>query len=106
MSINADEASKLIDQNRDNPKFKVVDVRTGLERSISHIPNSSHVPVSDIESRLAEFNKENTYLVYCRSGARSNSAATTLNAHGFNAINMAGGMNAWSGPTESFCEIY
>jgi rhodanese-related sulfurtransferase len=49
----------------------------------------------DIGSRLGEFNKESTYLVYCRSGGRSRSAINTLKTHGFNAINMEGGMNNW-----------
>ena len=56
---------------------------------------------------MKEFKKEETYLVYCRSGARSASATQTLKANGINAINMAGGMNDWGDrQTEGTCEIY
>jgi len=106
MSINVEEAEKMIQQNVNNPKFKVIDVRTGLERSLSFIPGSEHVPLSDVESRMNEFNKENTYLIYCRSGARSQSATNTLKSHGINAINMTGGLNSWNDHnknTESSC---
>lgn len=33
--------------------------------------------------------------MYCRSGARSNTATTWLNSRGFKAINMEGGINEW-----------
>jgi rhodanese-related sulfurtransferase len=44
-----------------------------------------------VESRLGEFKKEATYLVYCKAGGRSKKATDTLKTHGFNAINMEGG---------------
>jgi rhodanese-related sulfurtransferase len=73
---------------------------------MSYIPGSEHVPLSDIESRIGEFKKENTYLMYCRSGARSNSATNALKAHGINAINMRGGISDWNQETNSSCQIY
>jgi rhodanese-related sulfurtransferase len=57
--------------------------------------------LSDLQGHLGEFKKEKTYLVYCRSGARSDSACGFLKQHGFKAINLAGGMIAWGGPTAS-----
>jgi rhodanese-related sulfurtransferase len=107
MSVNVTEAEEMMKTNQNNPAFKVIDVRTGMERWMSRIPNSEHVPLSDLESRLNEFNKNNTYLIYCRSGARSQSATNTLTAHGINAINLSGGINSWGNrPTEGSCEIY
>lgn len=74
---------------------------------MNRIPNSDHISLIDIESRLGEFQKDFTYLIYCRSGARSLSATNTLKANGINAINMSGGMNSWGNrPTEGACEIY
>lgn len=44
--------------------------------------------------------------MYCRSGARSQSAVNMLTSHGIKAVNLTGGMNAWGDkPTESSCNI-
>lgn len=47
--------------------------------------------------------------MYCRSGARSQSATNILKEKGFNAINMSGGMNAWNdnnlGGTDGGCNV-
>lgn len=95
MSVNAEEAEKLIKQNEKNPNFKIIDVRTCLERRLSYMPGSEHIPSMDLEDRIGEFKKENTYLVYCRAGNRSATAVNTLKARGFNAINLQGGLVNW-----------
>lgn len=102
MAVSAAQAEKMIHENMNNPKFVIVDVRTEGERKASRLPNSIHVPLSDIELRLKDFKKENTYLVYCRSGARSDAACVALKKHGFHAINLSGGIMSWGNrPTES-----
>lgn len=95
MSVSVKTAVKLIAQNAKNPKFKLVDVRTPEERAISFIPNSSHIPLSDLEKSLSQLSPEDTYLIYCRSGVRSLKATSFLNAKGLNAINMEGGIIEW-----------
>lgn len=40
MSVSASQAEEMINSNKNNPQFKVIDVRTGLERWLNHIPNS------------------------------------------------------------------
>lgn len=102
MAVTAAQAEKMIQENLSNPKFVIVDVRTEAEHKTSRLANSMHVPLSDIEIRLGDFKKGNTYLVYCRSGARSDSACSTLRKHGFNSINLSGGIISWGNrPTES-----
>jgi rhodanese-related sulfurtransferase len=102
MAVSAAQAEKMIHENINNPKFVLVDVRTEPERKAARLPDSIHVPLSDIEYRMGDFKKENTYLVYCRSGARSDAACVTLRKHGINAINLSGGIMGWGNrPTES-----
>lgn len=60
----------------------------------------------DLDDRIGEFKKDYTYLVYCRSGNRSQSAVNTLKGQGINAINLAGGLNHWNQETHSSCDIY
>ena len=88
-------AIKLIAQNATNSKFKVMDVRTPAERAVSSIPNSFHIPLSDLEQSLSQLSQEDIYLIYCKSGVRSQKATSFLNAKGFNAINMEGGIIEW-----------
>lgn len=69
--MQAEQAEKMMK----DPAVVVVDVRTEEERKISRIPNSIHVPVSDVENRLGTFQKENTYITYCKEGERGKTAA-------------------------------
>lgn len=48
MSISVKTALKMIAQNANNPKFKVIDVRTPAERAASFIPNSTHIPLAEL----------------------------------------------------------
>jgi rhodanese-related sulfurtransferase/glyoxylase-like metal-dependent hydrolase (beta-lactamase superfamily II) len=73
----------------------VIDVREPDEWCAGHAPHSRHIPMSQVESRLAELPAATTALVVCRSGGRSNTVAQLLNSHAINAVNLAGGMRAW-----------
>lgn len=95
MSLPAKEAIKMIAKNAANPKFKLIDVRTMPERQASSIPNSEHIPLDQLGSKINYFDKDNTYLIYCRSGKRSLTATNALKQQGINAINMEGGILEW-----------
>lgn len=91
----------------------LLDVRTCAENSLSRIDHSQHISVFGIEDKLNELDKAKMYLVYCKSGARSNNAANILRKNGFtNVTNMTGGISSWNDnnlPTVgccSSCEIY
>jgi rhodanese-related sulfurtransferase len=76
---------------------------------MSHIDGSINISSSDIDDRFNELDKNKSYLVYCRSGARSSAAANRMRSNGFkNVTNMTGGMNSWGTndyPTVSSCCI-
>ena len=82
MSIPAREALKMIAKNAANPKFKLIDVRTLPERNLQYIPNSEHIPLDQLPQKISVFDKENTYLIYCRSGKRSQTATNLLKSQG------------------------
>ena len=46
---------------------------------------------------MHELNKNQEYIIVCRSGGRSARAVQFLESYGFQAINMVGGMLAWEG---------
>lgn len=93
--ISVTEATLLI--NREDAV--VVDVRETHEWAAGHIPNSRHISLGQLKDRLSELDKfkEKPVIVYCASGNRSSSACATLTKAGFTrAVNLAGGVAAWS----------
>lgn len=73
-----------------------LDVRTQEEWEDFHAPNSSHIPLEQLESRLHEINKNNEIVVVCRSGNRSQAGRDILLNNGFSQVtSMAGGLNEW-----------
>lgn len=92
--ITANEVQQLIDQGK---KLNLIDVREVDEVQAGHIPDVLHIPLGLLEFRLHELNKNESYIMVCRSGARSGRATQLLEDNGFDASNMAGGMLAWEG---------
>lgn len=77
----------------------LLDVREPHEWEAGHAPNAVHVPIGELGSRLADLpaveGDEKLYVV-CRGGGRSARAAEALGQAGYPAVNVAGGMSAWS----------
>jgi len=76
---------------------RLIDVREQHEWDEVHAPEATLIPMSEIQGRLAELPAEEQFLVICRSGARSARVAAFLNAEGYDAVNVDGGMLAWPG---------
>ena len=78
----------------------LLDVRTAaeFEGPLGHITGAVLIPVQELEQRVDELNehKEKEIIVICRSGNRSQNGTRILISHGFNAVNMLGGMKAWN----------
>jgi sulfur-carrier protein adenylyltransferase/sulfurtransferase len=85
----------------------LIDVRTDRERQTSYIPGSVHLPMAEVEARLAEVapDPSRPIITYCATGQRSHRILPTLAALGHDeAVSMAGGIVAWQAlgyPTES-----
>jgi rhodanese-related sulfurtransferase len=78
---------------RDRVQF--VDVREVSEWTAGHIDGSVHIPLGELQSRLAELEPDQPVVVVCRSGSRSGYAASFLNRAGHDASNLVGGVKAW-----------
>jgi rhodanese-related sulfurtransferase len=77
----------------------LVDVRTEPEWQTSHVPGSARVPLDSIQHRRAALARQyagSEVLVICRSGSRSGRAAAMFRDMGVNAVNVRGGINAWT----------
>lgn len=74
----------------------LVDVRSPQEFASGHIKGAKNIPVSEVATRLKEFgDTQKPIVVYCRSGARSARAQSTLKGAGFTQVYNLGGMNRW-----------
>ena len=76
----------------------VIDVREDKEFTQGHIINSVHMPMGNVQQRIAEIEKykQKPIIVSCRSGARSSTVCGWLRKHNFeNVSNLKGGVMAW-----------
>ena len=96
--ITPQEAFTLIQNNRNNSDFVILDVRTREEFSAGHIENAANIDfyAETFRDMLNNLDKNKTYLIYCRSGARSGSTLDIMAELNFQEVhNISGGMIAW-----------
>ena len=74
----------------------LLDVRTPAEWDAGHAPAAVHLPLDQLGDRHTELPTDRQIVVICRSGGRSARAAEALVGAGYDAVNLAGGMQAWT----------
>lgn len=80
---------------------QVIDVRTPGEYQLGHIPGAVNVPLEQVEGSAGSWDANETYVVYCATGARSAAAVQTMQSLGFNNIrHFQAGLQAWDGELE------
>ncbi len=93
------EANALIDRNKGNERFVVLDVRTPDEFSSGHIEGSVNVDFygPGFQVELGKLDKSKTYLVYCRTGNRSDTTLQMMQELAFTDVyELEGGIKAWA----------
>jgi rhodanese-related sulfurtransferase len=73
----------------------LIDVREQDEWDTVHAPLAHLIPMSVIEQRVGEIPDDARLLVICHSGYRSWTVTKALVAAGYDAVSVAGGMDAW-----------
>jgi rhodanese-related sulfurtransferase len=73
----------------------VLDVREDDEWTAGHAPDAVHIPLGELAGRLGELPSDSNLYVVCRGGGRSARATAYLNANGWEAVNVDGGMKSW-----------
>ncbi len=97
-TISVQEAKTLIENNADNDKFIILDVRSPGEFASGYIKNAVNVDINapDFKTQMENYDREGIYLVYCRSGNRSRTALNIMIEMDFQTLyNMSGGIIAW-----------
>jgi phage shock protein E len=84
-----------------NPEIVWIDVRTAGEIKEGFIKGTevfADYNGGAFEPLLSTLDKNKTYVVYCRSGGRSSSAADLMAKQGFTKVyNLSGGISSWDG---------
>jgi len=79
-----------------NNGYKLLDVRYDFELELyGKIEPSMHIPLHELRERYTEIDPEERYVVYCKSGNRSQVGCLLLEQRGIDAISLNGGISAW-----------
>jgi adenylyltransferase/sulfurtransferase len=74
----------------------LVDVREPHEWAAGRLPGSMHIPLATLPRRIGEIAADATPVFICAVGARSMAACRFAATQGRQAVNLAGGVQAWS----------
>ena len=74
---------------------ELIDVRRPYEFESGHLPGARNIEMNDLTAAAEELNRDRPVLFYCRSGNRSSMAVAAFAEAGFDAHNIAGGIQAW-----------
>jgi rhodanese-related sulfurtransferase len=73
----------------------LIDVREQYEWQAGHVQGVLHIPMGEVQQRLAEVPADQEVVVVCKVGGRSAQVVGYLNQVGRRAVNLDGGMHAW-----------
>ena len=93
--ITPTELKQRLDNGDD---IQIIDVREDNEFAYARIPNSVHIPLGQVLSRMNEIDPNRETVVHCKMGGRSARAIDALQRSGFTGklANLKGGILAWS----------
>ncbi|SFP78571.1 rhodanese-like domain-containing protein [Salibacterium halotolerans] len=92
--LEKEEVKDISQKNEKNPI--VIDVREPSEYVEGHIPGVPLLPMNQVPEVIDQLDKDQEYLLVCRSGNRSQHTALYFKDNGIdNVKNFAGGMLAW-----------
>jgi len=92
--IDAAELKSMLDAGK---SFRLLDVRNIAEIQRGCIDGCEPVPLNILQAKLPELNNDDTYVLYCHSGARSAQATSFMVTQGYGeTYNLKGGILAWA----------
>ena len=90
--LTPERVAELLEQGA----IQLVDVREDYEWEAGRIPGARHIELERLAGRSGEIDRERPVVFQCRLGARSAMATAAFRASGWNAHNLAGGIQAWA----------
>ena len=89
-AVTPDRAAALIEGGA-----TLIDVRRPYEYEGGHLPGADNVEMNELPARSSEIPRDAAVLFYCRTGNRSSMAVDAFREAGYEAHNLAGGIEAW-----------
>jgi rhodanese-related sulfurtransferase len=85
----------------------LLDVREPFEIELAQLAGSLNIPMAEVPARLDEVPRDREIVVMCHSGQRSGRVARFLEQNGYTtAVNLAGGIDAWSHEIDPAVPLY
>jgi rhodanese-related sulfurtransferase len=98
--------NEYADWRRDKTPHFLLDVRQPEEYLAAKVEGAVLIPLAELPSRLGELPKDRPLVVMCHHGMRSAHAVHHLREAGFEAINLSGGIDAWSREVDESVPLY
>jgi rhodanese-related sulfurtransferase len=84
----------------------IVDVREPWEHAICALPAARLIPMDELPRRLGELDPAAEVVIYCHHGLRSAAVVDWLRQQGIPALNLRGGIDAWTTAVDPSLERY
>ena len=98
--------TEFVERRSRGESLTLLDVREEWELGVASVPDVVHIPMGEVADRLGELDRSREVVVLCRSGRRSLQVANFLQQNGFQAVNRAGGILAWSRELDATIPTY
>jgi rhodanese-related sulfurtransferase len=94
-TLNSDQVKSI---KRANAQVAILDARARKEYDVSHLEGATYVGYDDFSlNRVGQFSKDDTLIVYCSVGKRSEDIGRKLKKAGYkNVFNHYGGIFDWT----------
>lgn len=93
-------------RQQDTP-HALLDVREAHELAICGVAGAIHIPMAEVPARISELPEDVPLVVMCHHGMRSQRVMQFLRHSGRdNAINLAGGIDAWAAEIDPDIQRY
>lgn len=101
------DVHKLDAMRKAGEAHTLLDIREIQELDQSAVEGALHIAMSELLDRLDEVPKEQPLVVMCHVGGRSSQGVQWMHANGYeNALNLTGGINAWSAEIDAGVPAY
>jgi rhodanese-related sulfurtransferase len=98
--------AEFVARRQSGASLTLLDVREEWELGVASVPDVVHIPMGQVADRVGQIERDKQVVVLCRSGRRSLEVARYLKQNGFDAVNLAGGILAWSREVDATIPTY
>lgn len=101
------EPRDLAERIKNGEKVHLIDVRDPVELQVSCLPGAEVVSFWGLQTWMTGQDPSEKYVVFCRTGRRSQRAAAILQKAGFTRVwSLRGGINAWAQEVDPTMLVY